>query len=723
MIGAAASGILYQAANPGFYLLSTSCRAHLFVASTIYKMSDPSEPYDFLTAYLLQRKTEYRILYKRWCTELNAYDWPPWHWGDKCVLVALPHELILMICEYLYQADVFHLALSCRLLADFAIPLLYARDVTQFDSLSLRWGCTFGIISTLELALNYGASVDHAFDHGSALGCDWIVGRAEFAFLFDSPLKIAIAANEVGAVRFLCGKGANVNSPDVHRFRAAAFYPIHWAIGIPHAPFESSLERGNPKIVRILLEAGADPNQFPLAHEAYRFDLDRKATPMSLAMHRRVPTETVSLLLHYGADTAGDNELLRTAPHRLISFLESADPFNDPSAKIRLLLAHADPADLLSAFHRWLKVVPAAYTFTRCEQVVKITSLFVSHGVDLVGCAKLGVSPIVCLIHAVGKWAHCLWRRRRAPFDKITLVLKLVQDLIADMCEATLVAGESPGVKKSTIIDATNFNPDTPNGGHATRDISALQIVCTPFGFTGRATLIQPLLRFGADLENTDSKGAGVLHYAAMFGPDDRLRPLLEFKGGPASSGLDVDARDSYGWTPLHFACLFSLRTRFDDQTRTAKLLLDYGADVRARTDSGWTCVEFAFWCGNDRLVSLLLDRGARPEDISIPPGWESKMDSQDTIWFCDCDNSAVIPFFHVAAVVEYSQRFSSTTAHPEEQMRSPPVPIHCLSCRRRPCWFPYGWFRRGEVRTVVSDLPSPEERPPSGPLEHVPVD
>lgn len=720
MMTRAASGILIRRQPRISFSFNIMPRPSV-VASNISKMSDPGALYDFLKAYLFERKAEYRMLYKRWCTELNAYDWPPWHWSDKCVLIALPHELLLMICKYLYQADLLHLALSCRLLADFTIPLLYTRDITQFDSLSLRWGCTFGIISTLERALTYGASVDYAFDHGSALGCDWIVGRAAFAFLFDTPLKIAIAANEVGAVRFLCGKGAGVNSPDVHRFRFAAFYPIHWAIGIPNAPFQSSLEPGNPKIVRILLEAGADPNQLPITDGTFELPFRRRTTPISLAMHGGVPIETVSLLLHYGANPLENDDFLRTAPHRLRSFLWSADPFYDPSDfdKIQLLLAHANPEDLLSAFQRWLALVPLAYTFSRCEQVVKITSLFISHGVDLVGCVKLGISPIVCLIHAVQKWAHCLWRRRPAKLEKITLVLKLVQDLITEMCEATIVAGESPGIKKSTIIDAVNSNPNTPNGGNATRDIGALQIVCTPFGFPGRATLIHPLLYFGANLKRTDSNGAGVLHYAAMFGPDDRLRPLLEFMGGPASSGLDLNARDSYGWTPLHYACLFGLRTRPDDQISTAKLLLDYGAGIHARTDNGWTCVEFAFRCGNDRLVSLLLDRGARPEDLSIPPGWEETNNSRELIWFCECHE--IVPFYHVAALVDYYQRLSSTTTHLEEGQLPSPMKRHGLDCQHRPPWFPFGGFRHGES-AAVSDLPLSEGTPPSEPVEHVPV-
>ncbi|KAK3987980.1 hypothetical protein QBC44DRAFT_111754 [Cladorrhinum sp. PSN332] len=622
-------------------------------------MSAPkTKSYGFLPEYVAQRKAEYRTLYKRWRTGSNPYDWPPWHWTDECVYVALPHELLLMICGYLYQADLLHLALACRMLADITIPLLYTRDITQFDSLSLRWGCTFGIIETLERAFGYGASVDHQFACDSALNCGWVDREYRYSYLCNTPLKIAIRWNEVGVVRFLLRKGAQVNEQGGFSIRGQRYYPLHFAVSIPGVTFGCSFEPGSPQIVRCILEAGADPNQLAASDTT---------TPLSLAMSNAVPIETVRLLLEAGAHCF--RYIISPPNHDWTVygfgwlFHRVTPPFYPlDEDKIGLLIAYTEPTKLLCVFSKWLERLSDAYSYFMCQQFAKVTILFIQKGVDLVSCVESGISPIVSLIHAARKWADNLWARRPVKLDKLTFVMKLLHDVITNMCEATIVGTcvESHGVKRSAIIDAVNSNPETSNGKNAGRDISALQLVCMPFGFPGRVTLIPLLLWYGADLKKTDSAGAGVLHHASTFGPEDRARPLLEFLGGLWSSRLDINARDDYGWTPLHYACVFSTRTKLHDQVRTARLLLDHGADVHARTHDGWTCLEFAFRCGNDDMVSLLLDRGAQPEDQTRPPGWEESEASHGLISFCECVES--FPPYMVTRLVAHYRRASSTT-------------------------------------------------------------
>ncbi|KAK4162912.1 ankyrin repeat-containing domain protein [Cladorrhinum sp. PSN259] len=629
-------------------------------------------PYDFLQGYLAQKRTEYLVLFTRWSNgSTNTYDWPPWHWIDKSALAILPHELLLMICDYLYQSDLLHLALTCSALADFTIPLLYKRDITQFDCLSLRWACTFGIIDTLERALSYGASVDHRFDHGSALGCSWVDRGYTYSYLCDTPLKIAIRWNEVGVVRFLSLRVANLNMHDTLCIRFYHYCPIHWAIGIHGVSFGRSFEPGNPQVLRCLLEAGADPNQIAACDQVRFGGTIGEATPLALAMHNRVPIETVKLLLQAGAmpftpNLISPNECSRNdrGPQRLLSYFQSdTRPRSLDENKIDLLIARTDPVDLVHLFRKWLVVLSWAHSFSMCQQYAKVTSIFIKHGVDLVSCAELGVSPIVTILHSASIWAHRLLGRRLVKVDKVASLMTLIVDVITDMCKATIIgAGDDPRQgMQSAIIDAVNWNLDSDNGGHDGRENTALQTVCVPFGFPGRASLIPLLLWYGASVNRIDLYGAGPLHRAAMFGPDDRVRPLLEFPGGLWSSIVDVNAPDNRGWTPLHYACLFGIRSKLGEQVATSKLLIDHGADVHARTDDGWTCLEFAFRCGNDDLVNLLLDRGARPEERTKPPEWEETAASRDIIWFCECIEDFA-PYVVSKLVAHY--RRASTAAY-----------------------------------------------------------
>ncbi|KAK4222775.1 hypothetical protein QBC38DRAFT_67191 [Podospora fimiseda] len=601
---------------------------------------EPTKSYKFLKEYLAEKKSEYRTLYKQWRAGSNAYDYPPWYWTNQCPLIALPHELLLMICENLYLADLLHLALTCHMFADLTIPIIYTLDVTRFDCLSLRWGCTFGILETLERSFSYGATANHTFSSDSALNCNWGDGKFTFSYLCLTPLMIAIRWNEIGVIRFLLRNGVKVDQHPVFNLRYQRYhgcYPLHFALGIPGENLGPSFEPGRPAVIRCLIEAGADPNQ-----QGSTYHLRDPTTPLSLAMTSAVPVETLKILLQAGADpfafniAVPDHVGLRPLRFRFASVLNRPSFTQLEQDKIDLLLAYTEPSKLVSIFTCWLERLHDGYSYSLCQQYARITLLFIKNAVDLVSCVESGISPIVSFIHGARQWARSIWERRPVKPGKVIVVMDLLYEVIAAMCEATVVGtfSKSCQVKRSAIIDAVNSNPKTRNGYFASRDNSALQIVCMPFGFPGRPTLIPLLLQYGASPFRTDSDGASVLHHAAIFGLDDRMRPLLEFRGTQWSSQLDVNVRDKYGWTPLHYACLFGIRTKLKDQVRIARLLLDHGADVRARTDDGWTCLEFAFRCGNDDMVSLLLDRGARAEDQTRPPGWEETEASSHLIMF-----------------------------------------------------------------------------------------
>jgi hypothetical protein len=356
-----------------------------------------------LDQYLRGRDQEYNRLYKSRRNGRSRYPYAPASWpADRCMLTDLPAELLLMICRRLYQADLFHLALTCRGLVGGALDLLYSRDISKFDCLALRWACTFGIVPTLERTLGYGAPPGRIFRAQSHLGCSWVITPPPFPrtlgrtvpdtplrtaiiankppppfprtlgrIVSDTPLCTAIIANKPSVVRLLIEHGVDVNDPiaDVsenadHRL-CEVLYPIHLAMGLPDTPFSEAFQPGNTQTVRHLLDAGADPNQYTQIrpfHRQYR-TLGPGFPPLLMAMQPAVPVETVKMLLEHGANPTNvgtykgwsfpkhpdiPRECLDRSPLGA-ALLGSPDgnrfPILDMN-KVRLLLAHGGAHDL-----------------------------------------------------------------------------------------------------------------------------------------------------------------------------------------------------------------------------------------------------------------------------------------------------------------------------------------------------------------------------------------
>ena len=155
-----------------------------------------------LLQYLEQKDAEYEILYDVWLHGSDECRDAPGTWPTgRCLLTRLPAELMLLVCEGLYQADLFHLALTCRALARVAVDLLYQRDVADFDCLALRWACTFGTVATLERCFSYGARAGHVFDPGSHARCSWVIGSSSDNVAFgNTPLRTAIRTSDLSRV-------------------------------------------------------------------------------------------------------------------------------------------------------------------------------------------------------------------------------------------------------------------------------------------------------------------------------------------------------------------------------------------------------------------------------------------------------------------------------------------------------------------------------------------
>lgn len=112
-------------------------------------------------------------------------------------------------------------------------------------------------------------------------------------------------------------------------------------------------------------------------------------------------------------------------------------------------------------------------------------------------------------------------------------------------------------------------------------------------------SMLKILLSHGALIEYRDQDGLSALAFAARWGREHNILPLL-------NCSADVHSRDLKGRTPLHHACN-------EGHINIAELLLSHGADANARVseERGLTPLMIAATALNIPLIQILLNRGA----------------------------------------------------------------------------------------------------------------
>ncbi len=432
--------------------------------------------------------------------------------------------------------------------------------------------------------------------------------------------------------------------------RRNTLYPINLAMGTPEMTFFDTFEPGHVGIIRHLLNAGTDPNQYSIEarRRAYYSPNVPGFTPLLMAMQALVPIQTAELLLTHGADPTrvGSYQGIMPSSHQRTSneFWDCSplgavllcsgvsDTFPLDLEKIRLLLEHG-AAHELAYIGKGGKYHPMPVLCRRWNhrQAADVLKLFIANGADMAAWAERAVPAVFPLIWWTEAFANRCYRTPgptkasasicQAAATRVSAAVQKLCDVVTLMAEATLVddGGDGP-VRKSTTIDAV-VSPTALCLSGARNNQTALRYLCRPTMFEGATTIISVLLRYGADMNSADSQGRTALHQASMLSSGDRVQTLVGFLGGPAVSGLVVDALDARGWTPLHCACLFGFWDEQHGQVVAARLLLESGANARARTWNGWTPLSLAALCANEGLVSLLLDHGAVVSDLVLPYG------------------------------------------------------------------------------------------------------
>ena len=109
-------------------------------------------------------------------------------------------------------------------------------------------------------------------------------------------------------------------------------------------------------------------------------------------------------------------------------------------------------------------------------------------------------------------------------------------------------------------------------------------------------SLVEVMLRDGANVDSTDDDGMTPLHLASLGGETQICRILIE-------EGADVNATDSRGLAPLTLAVLA-------DQRGLVLLLLSSGANIDARDATGFTALHNVA-NGDPGIAELLITAGA----------------------------------------------------------------------------------------------------------------
>jgi ankyrin repeat protein len=112
-----------------------------------------------------------------------------------------------------------------------------------------------------------------------------------------------------------------------------------------------------------------------------------------------------------------------------------------------------------------------------------------------------------------------------------------------------------------------------------------------------RVSIVQELLRRGADVNMRNPVGHTSLSCAVLFGLLDVCRVLMD-------AGADANARDSNGTTPLMFAASYG-------RAEIIRVLFAHGADLTVRCTKRHTALFYAIRNNHADAVSALLDCGA----------------------------------------------------------------------------------------------------------------
>ena len=324
-----------------------------------------------------------------------------------------------------------------------------------------------------------------------AEGANARVGTNRFPFALP-PLHAATATRDPAVISVLLEAGADVHARDDYY----SYTPLHPAA-----------ESGSAAVVRALLDAGADADAWATG---FATDWGWSWTPLHLAARSNPDPDVARALLEAGADLeapAGESDRRGNTP------LHYAGENPNPAVAAVLLDAGADVNALASGGRTPLHEAAASASNPA------VIELLVAAGADVNARARNGYTPL----HSAA------WFNPRP-----------------EIATALIAAGANVNARDPDgyVPSGRRANDRTPLFMAVYRGGTFISVQRMPTGHS--ASVVEVLVRAGADLEQADGNGRTPLHAAALSNP--AVFPLL------LRLGADPSARDADSRTPMDYA-------------------------------------------------------------------------------------------------------------------------------------------------------------------------
>lgn len=327
-----------------------------------------------------------------------------------------------------------------------------------------------------------------------------------------------------------------------------------------------AVSTGNPKLVQILIAAGADVNA------KGRFD--------RTALHYANKKGMAKILLEHGAIVDPPTDFGETPLHWAAQGINSMDRQVDLVEFAETLIKYGADVNRQTGPGRANKT-PLNYAALSNNLAVARALIAHGAGVEGGGSSPLGDSG--------------------GNGDYVEMAQLLVENGAGVNTRSTggwyplHPAASRCNIKVTNFLLARGANPNALNGdGKAALHLAAGSDYCV--------TTVEALLANGADLNSRDRYGSTALSQAAFRGAVEVVKLLL-------ARGADVNASSNEGYTSLHTA----ISTGANGALRTVvETLLQNGANTNAKnSDQGVTPFHKALERGDIEIVKLLLKYGA----------------------------------------------------------------------------------------------------------------
>ncbi len=442
------------------------------------------------------------------------------------------------------------------------------------------------------------------------------------------PIHLAAKENKPGAIKMLAEHGADVNIAGWH-----GRTPLHEAAqagaleaakalieckalveardGYGATPLMNA--RANEAMLKLLLEAGADPRVTPFSGRSMLEDRDlRKVKPLLESYAQKLEAnplppgtlheaaaeadaEGVAALIEAGAIVNQPDHYGRTPLHFAMS----------PAVAQLLLLQGAD----VNA--RDASGATPLILHARFDSHVEVVKTLIEHGADLNVKTKDGS-------HALGN----------ATMTGSIETMRLLLEAGADV-NLKGISGQTALFEPTFRDEADKIRLLVKHGADLEiRDDEGCTALFAAANYPnwmakqqGKVNVLKALIEAGADIHAKNNKGQTPIEVASQSSSPDHASVLVE-AGAPADIFVVsmvgapdaarklleqdrslVNQRGEYERTPLHLAVMNSQIIVFD-------VLLEFGADIEARDKMDRTPLLTATWKGDGEVTKALVERG-----------------------------------------------------------------------------------------------------------------